>query len=50
MAVAPLIRATFWGLGTLENFDLLVSVLLCWLLIRILRTGEQRLWLESRAS
>jgi Dolichyl-phosphate-mannose-protein mannosyltransferase len=34
------------GLGT-EGFDLLVSVLLCWLLIRILRTGEQRLWLAA---
>lgn len=42
-AVAPLI-ATMHGLGT-AGFDLLVSVLLCWLTIRILRTGEPWLWL-----
>jgi 4-amino-4-deoxy-L-arabinose transferase-like glycosyltransferase len=44
-ALAPLI-GIMNGLGT-EGFDLLVSVLLCWLLIRILRTGEQRLWLAA---
>ena len=41
MAVAPLI-ATFHYFGT-EDFDLLVSVLLCWLFIRILRTGASAL-------
>jgi 4-amino-4-deoxy-L-arabinose transferase-like glycosyltransferase len=44
-AVAPLI-ATMHGLGT-DSFDLFVSVLLCWLAVRILRTGDQRLWLVA---
>jgi hypothetical protein len=42
-AVAPLI-ATMYGLGP-EGFDLLVSVLLGWLVVRVLRTGEPRGWL-----
>jgi 4-amino-4-deoxy-L-arabinose transferase-like glycosyltransferase len=44
VALAPL--GIVFTLGT-EGFDLLFSVLLCWLLIRILRTGEQRLWLVA---
>ena len=44
LAIAPL--GIIFGLGT-EGLNLLVSVLLCWLLIRILRTGEQRLWLVA---
>jgi 4-amino-4-deoxy-L-arabinose transferase-like glycosyltransferase len=41
-AVAPFIGTTHRL--TTATFNLLVSVLLCWLFARILRTGDQRLW------
>ena len=43
LVLAPII-GSMHGLGT-EGFDLLVSVLLCWLVVRLLRTGDRRGWL-----
>ena len=43
LVLAPII-GSMHGLGT-EGFDLLVSVLLVWLVVRILRTGDRRGWL-----
>jgi 4-amino-4-deoxy-L-arabinose transferase-like glycosyltransferase len=44
-AVAPFI-SIMHGLST-EGFDLLATVLLCWLFTLILRTGLQQLWLVA---
>jgi 4-amino-4-deoxy-L-arabinose transferase-like glycosyltransferase len=43
-AISPLITGSSHLLST-ETFNLVFTGLLGWLLIRILRTGEQRLWL-----
>lgn len=44
IALAPVMTGTFHWLET-ATFNLLAWALLLWLLVRILRTGDQRLWL-----
>ena len=46
VALAPLVTAASHLLST-TTFDLPAWALLLWLLIRILRTGDQRLWLAA---
>jgi len=46
VALAPLVTAASHLLST-TTFDLPAWALLAWLLIRILRTGDQRLWLAA---
>ena len=46
IALAPVVTGSSHLLST-TTFDLLVSALLLWLLVRILRTGDQRLWLPA---
>jgi 4-amino-4-deoxy-L-arabinose transferase-like glycosyltransferase len=46
IALAPVVTGASHLLST-TTFDLLVSALLLWLLLRILRTGDQRLWLAA---
>jgi 4-amino-4-deoxy-L-arabinose transferase-like glycosyltransferase len=44
--LAPIVTGTGHLLVTF-GFDMPVTALLCWLAVRILRTGEQRLWLVA---
>ncbi|HTP15569.1 MAG TPA: glycosyltransferase family 39 protein [Streptosporangiaceae bacterium] len=46
IALAPVLAGAGHLLST-TSFNLPVSALLCWLLLRILRTGDQRLWLAA---
>ena len=46
IALAPLVTGASHLLST-TTFDLPVWALLLWLLVRILRTGDQRLWLPA---
>ena len=46
IALAPVVTGAEHLLST-TSFNLLVSALLCWLLLRILRAGDQRLWLAA---
>jgi Dolichyl-phosphate-mannose-protein mannosyltransferase len=46
IALAPVVTGTFHWLET-ATFNLLVWALLLWLLVRILRAGDQRLWLVA---
>jgi 4-amino-4-deoxy-L-arabinose transferase-like glycosyltransferase len=46
IALAPVVTGAEHLLST-TSFDLPVWALLCWLLLRILRTGNQRLWLAA---
>jgi hypothetical protein len=46
IALAPVVTGSEHLLST-TSFDLPVWALLCWLLLRILRTGNQRLWLVA---
>lgn len=46
IAVAPVTTGSGHLLST-TTFDLPAWALLCWLVVRILRTGEQRLWLVA---
>jgi 4-amino-4-deoxy-L-arabinose transferase-like glycosyltransferase len=46
IALAPVITGAEHLLST-TSFDLPAWALLCWLLLRILRTGDQRLWLAA---
>ena len=46
IAVAPVTTGAGHLLST-TSFDLPAWALLCWLLLRILRTGNERLWLAA---
>src|SRR5215472_4098757 len=46
LVLAPVVTGSEHLLST-TSFDLPVWALLCWLLLRILRTGNERLWVAA---